>query len=278
MSLLIQEPPLQVLPSLAAQLGLNEAIILQQIHYWLQNPQLGKLVDGQRWIYNSLNEWHNNNFPFWSLDTIKRTLNRLRQQGILITANHNRTQFDRTLWYSIDYAQLETLLSPTGGDAPDSTITNTSHQPKGGRGGGIGANCPNGADCPIPLGQNAPIEKGNLTSPIPENTKETSSDDGDDADLTTTAADIDQTALNKLLDIGYTYRNAHQLCLTALPHFGPDLAAIIDEWWQYIQEHKKRIRSPTGFLHHKLTYGEYPPTPAIDNDPIPLEYRDIILR
>ena len=33
--LLIDEPPLQVLPSLAREIGLNEAIMLQQIHYWL---------------------------------------------------------------------------------------------------------------------------------------------------------------------------------------------------------------------------------------------------
>ena len=40
--LLIDEPPLQVLPSLALKIGLNEAIILQQVHYWL-NPKLNPL-------------------------------------------------------------------------------------------------------------------------------------------------------------------------------------------------------------------------------------------
>ena len=34
--LLIDEYPLVVQPSLAALVGINEAIILQQIHYWLQ--------------------------------------------------------------------------------------------------------------------------------------------------------------------------------------------------------------------------------------------------
>jgi hypothetical protein len=33
--LLIHEPALQVLPSLAVAIGLNEAIFLQQLHYWL---------------------------------------------------------------------------------------------------------------------------------------------------------------------------------------------------------------------------------------------------
>ena len=40
MSLLISEPPLQVLPSLAVKIGLNEAIVLQQIHYWLLKWQI----------------------------------------------------------------------------------------------------------------------------------------------------------------------------------------------------------------------------------------------
>jgi hypothetical protein len=31
--LLIDEPPLQVLPTLAVRLGLEEAIFLQQLHY-----------------------------------------------------------------------------------------------------------------------------------------------------------------------------------------------------------------------------------------------------
>lgn len=32
--LLISESPLLVLPSLAETIGLNEAIVLQQIHFW----------------------------------------------------------------------------------------------------------------------------------------------------------------------------------------------------------------------------------------------------
>lgn len=40
-SLLINEAPLQVLPSLAVALkNINEAIMLQQIQYWLQNQKM----------------------------------------------------------------------------------------------------------------------------------------------------------------------------------------------------------------------------------------------
>ena len=60
--LLINEPPLQVLPSLACAVGLNEALILQQFHYWLQHSN--NIKDGHKWIYNSYQEWHKQ-FPFW---------------------------------------------------------------------------------------------------------------------------------------------------------------------------------------------------------------------
>lgn len=37
--LLINEPPLQVLPSFAQNIGLHEVIILQQVHYWVDMNQ-----------------------------------------------------------------------------------------------------------------------------------------------------------------------------------------------------------------------------------------------
>ena len=74
MSLLIQEPPLQVLPSLAVKLGVNDAIILQQIHYWLLRSNFE--FDQKKWVYNSLKDWQKQ-FPFFSEDTIFRALKRL---------------------------------------------------------------------------------------------------------------------------------------------------------------------------------------------------------
>ena len=102
-NLLISEPPLQVLPSLAVKVGLNEAIILQQFHYWLQRSN--KIRDGHRWIYNSYSEW-NKQFPFWSNATIRRAIRSLEKQGFLISGNYNKAGFDKTKWYRIDYERL----------------------------------------------------------------------------------------------------------------------------------------------------------------------------
>ncbi|WP_249366800.1 hypothetical protein [Neobacillus rhizophilus] len=37
--LLINENPVMIIPSLAVKIGLNEAVILQQIHYWVHGSR-----------------------------------------------------------------------------------------------------------------------------------------------------------------------------------------------------------------------------------------------
>lgn len=134
MSLLIEEPPLQVLPSLAKSIGLNEAIVLQQIHYWIRKSN--NLKDGHKWIYNSMPNWQKQ-FNFWSLPTVKRVFRSLEKQGLIITANYNKAGFDKTKWYRINYEKLQhvsrrsdqndpTMVSnwTDGSDQNDTTNTN----------------------------------------------------------------------------------------------------------------------------------------------------------
>jgi hypothetical protein len=129
--LLIQEHPLQVLPSLAIKIGLNEAIFLQQLHYWLTptakyKPHYFEMGGEIRpWIYNTYHTkgkekktgWRVN-FPFWSVRTIKRIVSSLKSQGlIIVTDKFNAVASNRTLWYTIDYdklADLETETSTSG--------------------------------------------------------------------------------------------------------------------------------------------------------------------
>lgn len=109
-SLLIAEPPLQVLPSLAKAIGLNEAIVLQQIQYWIALEQ-GIEKDGRRWIYNTVEEWQKQ-FPFWGKNTLIRTIKNLREMGILLSCSLSSNAWDRTLYYSIDYNKLQQCINP----------------------------------------------------------------------------------------------------------------------------------------------------------------------
>lgn len=104
--LLIPEPPLQVLPSLAVAIGLNEAIVLQQIHYWAERSTT--VIDGHRWVYNTVAQWRVQ-FPFWSDDTISRTIKSLRERGIVIARHLSENAFDRTLYYRVDYPKMDEL-------------------------------------------------------------------------------------------------------------------------------------------------------------------------
>ncbi|HEB2247167.1 TPA: DnaD domain protein, partial [Staphylococcus aureus] len=88
----------------------NEAIVLQQIHYWLNNSK--HKYDGKTWIFNSYPEWQKQ-FPFWSLITIKRTIYSLEKQNLLLIGNYNKAKFDKTKWYSINYQTIEGMIRPS---------------------------------------------------------------------------------------------------------------------------------------------------------------------
>lgn len=51
-SLLIAEPPIQVLPALAKAVGFSEAAVFQSIHYWLNSRKHVRIIDGRYWIEN----------------------------------------------------------------------------------------------------------------------------------------------------------------------------------------------------------------------------------
>lgn len=104
--LLMDEHPIQVMPTLASHIGLNEAIILQQMHYWLSKSN--HKHDGRMWIYNTVKGWAEQ-FPFWSESTIKRAINNLTKKELVLIGNYNKAKFDKTLWYSIDYEKLDEL-------------------------------------------------------------------------------------------------------------------------------------------------------------------------
>jgi len=104
---IINENPLLILPSLAMEIGLNEAIVLQQIHYWLQISD--NHIQGHYWVYNTYKDWREQ-FPFWSTVTIRRILYKLEADGFIITGNYNSSRSNHTKWYTINYKELKNLI------------------------------------------------------------------------------------------------------------------------------------------------------------------------
>ena len=109
-NLLLDEHPLVILPSLASEIGLNESIIIQQLHYWIQAS--GKEKAGHLWVYNTYDKWREQ-FPFWSQSTIRRTINNLEKNNLIITGNFNKLKIDKTKWYRINYDKVSSMNSPS---------------------------------------------------------------------------------------------------------------------------------------------------------------------
>lgn len=115
--MLIDEPPMMFSPTLARLVGDREAIVVQQVHYWLtlfrQDPgkyRASHFWDGRWWVWNSYPEWQRTNFTFWSEDTVIRCFRGAERKGILLSCTHSPDPRDRTKSYSIDYDRLDALL------------------------------------------------------------------------------------------------------------------------------------------------------------------------
>lgn len=106
-TMLYGEYPLVIDPMLAMLIGLHEAIILQQLHYWLKHNQKkhNNIRDGRVWVYMSYQEWREQ-IPFFSCDQIKRAFLSLEKKKVVISRRFDRKGWNQRKWYSIDYLVL----------------------------------------------------------------------------------------------------------------------------------------------------------------------------
>jgi hypothetical protein len=107
-ALFADEPVLIFHPSLACLLGLNEAIVLQQLHYWLKRSE--NEHEGHRWVYNTYKQWREKSFPFWEERTIQRAMINLEGKGLVISCRLQAQDWNQRKWYRIDYDALYQLF------------------------------------------------------------------------------------------------------------------------------------------------------------------------
>lgn len=132
--------------------GLNKAIFINQLNYWLEiNEKAGKnLKDGHYWVYNSYESWAENDFQYWSADTVKRIVSSLENIGVIISANYNKFKIDKTKWYRIDYKRLQEIIDTVKSNEEEKQNATKENADCG----CDRADCPNG--------------KGSMNKPIPE--------------------------------------------------------------------------------------------------------------
>lgn len=97
--------------TLAEKIGFGEAIVLQQVNYWVEYSRKTKtkFFDNRYWTYNSIKKWQESDFPFFSIQQLTRIFNNLEKKGYLIVGNFNKMARDKTKWYSVDRDKLKDL-------------------------------------------------------------------------------------------------------------------------------------------------------------------------
>ena len=83
----------------------NQSTFIKQLIYWIS--KCGRTIDNLegKWIYNTLNSWLDQ-FPYWSMSTLRRTIKSLEESGILLSKKVNAKHWKHTKWYSIDFNKL----------------------------------------------------------------------------------------------------------------------------------------------------------------------------
>lgn len=126
-SFLLEEKSIPVPRELAVAIGLEEAMVLQQLYYCLMNTKMaGTNRDGIKWIRNPMKcqdagkqqnaEKHGkdidwlSNFPFLKPYKIRQVFANLETLGLVVSAKLRAAKWDMCKYYSINWNNLTELL------------------------------------------------------------------------------------------------------------------------------------------------------------------------
>ena len=99
---------------LAKQFGVDEAILLNNLIYWIRKNKANNkhYYNGTWWTYNSSKAF-SEMFEFWTEKQIKRIIKSLYSQEVILISKFNLDKYDRTNWYAICNSYID-LLIPNG--------------------------------------------------------------------------------------------------------------------------------------------------------------------
>ena len=115
----------------ASRYGLIESVMLNNFRYWIGHNQAnGKhLHDGRTWTYNSVKAF-GALFPYLTSNQIRRCLESLVLQGVLIRGNYNESAYDKTSWFAFSdelLSRIDLANLPTQAGESAASHTNIKH-------------------------------------------------------------------------------------------------------------------------------------------------------
>lgn len=86
----------------AKEIGIVPAIILNNLYWWIDKNRANErhFYDGYYWTYNSRKAFAEQ-FPYLNEKKIGYAIQKLVDEGYVITGNYNKSTYNRTLWYAI---------------------------------------------------------------------------------------------------------------------------------------------------------------------------------
>lgn len=106
--------------AIANRIGRNEAIALQQIHYWL-GVAGGKVVDGTKWFWKTYQQWSQE--LLLSVSTVRRVINKLHRLGLIKISRLAAKTYYQANWYTLNQEAVFALIQ---NEQMDVTNLNTS--------------------------------------------------------------------------------------------------------------------------------------------------------
>lgn len=101
---------LSVQSSVLSALGSDLGIVVSQLHYWLSQTKYewGTVRNGKRYIFNTLEQWQEQ-FNWLTRSKLYRVFKELRDRGIVLFEQFDKSKYNRRGYYSLDYEKLAEL-------------------------------------------------------------------------------------------------------------------------------------------------------------------------
>jgi hypothetical protein len=113
----------------AERYGLQESILISNFEYWISKNIANNrhVYDGKTWTYNSVKAF-TELFPYLSKNQLRRAIESLISQDVLVAGNYNVSSYDRTSWYAFTdafAAQIHLAKNTNGSGKKAKTLTST---------------------------------------------------------------------------------------------------------------------------------------------------------